>query len=66
MIVDDLHVFGTSRRPAKTDPALVVHADTMLAGTVALERLESIAGRNAQIGEAQDETIIPYSNATRA
>jgi hypothetical protein len=38
--------------PDETDPPLVVDADRMLPAAIALQRLETIGGRNAKIGKA--------------
>jgi len=51
VVVDDLDVEGIGGAPDKADAPLIVDADAVLASTIALERLESIAGRNAQVGE---------------
>jgi hypothetical protein len=51
VVVDDLDVEGIGGAPDEADAPLIVDADAVLASTSALERLEPIAGRNAQIGE---------------
>ncbi len=51
VVVDDLYVEGISGAPDEADAPLIVDADAVLASTIALERLEPIAGRNPQIGE---------------
>ena len=51
VVVDDLDVEGTGGAPDEADAPRVVDADAVLAGTIALERLEPIAGRNAEVGE---------------
>lgn len=51
MIVDDLHIFDTCSRPVETDAKLVVHADTVLPSSFALEGLELVAGWNPEIFE---------------
>src|SRR5665648_862578 len=55
VIVHDLDVFGTGCRPAEADAVLVVDADAVLAGAGALERLEPVAGRDAQVVEASGD-----------
>ena len=45
--VDDLDVEGIGGAPDEADAPLIADADAVLAGTIALERLEPIAGRNA-------------------
>src|SRR5690606_8044658 len=49
VVVDELDVFGVAVRPAEAEAELVVDADRMLAGPVALQRLEPVGRRNAQI-----------------
>lgn len=51
VVVDDLDVEGVGGAPDEADAPLVVDADAVLARTVALERLEPITGRDAQVGE---------------
>jgi hypothetical protein len=36
MIVSNLNVFGASRSPTEADAKLIVHADAVLSGAVAL------------------------------
>jgi hypothetical protein len=43
---------GTSIFPEETDTPLVVYADAVLTGAVALEQFEAIAWRNAEIFDA--------------
>jgi hypothetical protein len=49
MGVYDFDVFSACVRPAETYTELIVHADTVLAKTIALQRLQPIARRHAQI-----------------
>ena len=51
VVVDDLDVEGIGGAPDEADAPLIVDADAVLASTIALERLEAISGRNAQVGE---------------
>lgn len=51
VVVDDLDVEGIGGAPDEADAPLIVDADAVLASTIALERLEPITGRNAQVGE---------------
>lgn len=51
MAVDDLDVFGSGGRPAEADAPLIVDADAVGVGAVALELLEAVAGRNAQVAD---------------
>jgi hypothetical protein len=47
MIVHDFDVLGALRGPTETDTEQVVHTDTVLALSASLQRLQSIARRNA-------------------
>lgn len=49
MVVDDLDVPCSAFTPDEADPPLIVDADTRLSSAIAFERLQAIAGRNAQI-----------------
>lgn len=49
MIIDNLHILSRAFPPYKTDAPLVVDPDRMLASAGALERLQPIAWRNAQV-----------------
>ncbi len=49
VIVDDLDIEGVTIAPDKTDPPLVVDANTVLARTIARQTFQAIARRNAQI-----------------
>ena len=64
MIIDnlDIHRSRRSLRPSETNPPLVVDADRVLPGSVALERLESIAGQSSKIGQRRRglETVEPF------
>ena len=51
MVVNDLNLVRRTVRPAKANPPLIVDADTVLAGAIALELLEPIAGRHAEVIE---------------
>ena len=51
MVVDDLDVEGIGGAPDEADAPLIVDADAVLASTIALEKLEAIAGRDAKVGE---------------
>ena len=48
MVVDYLDVFRAGVCPAKTQAELIVHANTILAGTVALQGFQAIARWRAQ------------------
>ena len=51
MIVDDLNVPGFAIAPHKTDPPPIVNADAALTLAVAVQNLQTIAGRHTQIVE---------------
>lgn len=51
VVVDDLDVEGIGGAPDEADAPLIVDPDAVLASTIALERLEAIAGRNARVSE---------------
>jgi hypothetical protein len=44
VIISDFYVVSILTGPPEADPILVVDADAMLAGPVAFERLEPVAG----------------------
>src|SRR6185503_576475 len=52
MIVGEFHVMRTVRLPAKDDPPLIVDADRTVPRAIALERLQAVRGRRAQVFEA--------------
>jgi hypothetical protein len=51
MVIHDFDVFCTGGGPTETNAELVVNADAVLIRTVALERLETVPGRDAQVFE---------------
>ena len=51
MVVDDLDIPGFVVAPCKTDAPLVVDTNAMLSLSIALQRLQAIAGRYTQIIE---------------
>ncbi len=51
MIVDDLNLVGVAIPPTKADAPLLVHANTVLAGSIATELLQSISRRHAEVTE---------------
>ena len=69
VVVDDLDVEGIGGAPDEADAPLVVDADAVLACTIALERLETIAGRNAKVcegvGRIEDDEL-PKRDALKA
>ena len=51
VIVDDLNLVGIAIPPAKADAPLLVNANTVLAGSIAPELLQSITRRHAEVAE---------------
>ena len=51
MIVDNLNVESVASFPTKADTPLVVDPDAVLTPTITPERLKTIAGRDAKVGE---------------
>ena len=49
MIVHDLHILGRLTPPYEADPPLVIDANAVLASTVPLQGLKTIAGRSGQV-----------------
>jgi len=49
VIVHDLDIFRACNRPPETDPKLLVHANAMLPGTVALERFEPVSRWDTEV-----------------
>jgi hypothetical protein len=49
VVVHDFHIFGARIRPPKADAPLIIDTNAVRAGTVALERFKTIAGRHSQI-----------------
>jgi len=49
MVVNDLNLRCVTDAPSKADAPLVVDANAVLAGPIALELLEPVARRNAEI-----------------
>lgn len=52
MIVHDLDIFSACDRPPETDTELIVYADAMLPGAVALERFEPVPGWDTEVFES--------------
>src|ERR1700738_1717410 len=52
VIVFDADFVGMSVLPSKRDAILLVHANTVTAGLIALQQLKTVAGRNDEIIEA--------------
>ena len=51
VVVNDLHLLWSGVCPSETDPSLVIDSDAVLTNSVALERLESVTGWNAEVLE---------------
>jgi hypothetical protein len=49
VVIDNLNLVGISCSPAKTDPPLIIDANTVLAGAIASELLKAIARRNSEV-----------------
>lgn len=49
MVVDDANLVSLALRPAKDDPPLDVHSDTVKPTPLPPKQLETIAGRRAEI-----------------
>jgi hypothetical protein len=52
VIVHDLDVFGVAARPAKADAELIVHPQAPLARAIALQLLEPVGRRRAEVLDA--------------
>lgn len=59
MVIDDLDVLRACDCPTKTHAELVVHADTVLPGAIARERLQPIARRNTEVFELDRNLELP-------
>ena len=51
MIINNLNLEGIAVSPPKADPPLVIDANAVLASAIALELLQAVAGRDAEIVE---------------
>ena len=52
VIVDDLYVVRICTVPSKTDSVLIVDADAVLSGAIALELFEPVRRRSRQVDQA--------------
>lgn len=52
VVIDDLDIFGTIIPPHEADPPLIVDPDQVLAGPIAPQSFQSVAGRLAQVLQA--------------
>jgi hypothetical protein len=59
MVVHDLHIMGAGQGPSEANAELIVHADAMLASTVALERFEPIARWHPKIIKLSCDLQLP-------
>ena len=59
VVVDNFNVFRTCARPHKTNAVSVVYAYAVLASPIALQDLEMIARRNAQIAQRTRDFQLP-------
>ena len=48
MVIHDLDILRMSLNPAKADTELIVDADAVMPGTIALQGFQPIAGRHTQ------------------
>jgi len=51
MVVNNFHIEGVARRPAKADAPLPIDTNTVLPGTIPREPLKAICRRNPQINQ---------------
>ncbi|ROM72172.1 hypothetical protein BK654_22645 [Pseudomonas brassicacearum] len=51
MIIYDFYIFGAVGAPDKTDPVLTVNPDAVLAFPVAIQLLQPVSRRRAQVVE---------------
>jgi len=59
VVVHDFDVLRTSRRPAKADTPLIVDANTVLAGSIALQCFKPVSRWNPQIIQAPGNLKLP-------
>lgn len=51
MVIDDFDMLDSAVSPNEANSILVVDTDGMLTPALSLERLQSVTGRNSQVGE---------------
>ena len=59
MIINDLNIGRASRRPAKADTQLVIDADAVLAGSVAMQQFQPIARWHAKVLQPAGDLQLP-------
>jgi hypothetical protein len=52
VIIRDLDIAGIAISPDKTDPVLIIDANTVLAVTIAFQSLQTVARKRAQVAES--------------
>ena len=63
VIVNDLDILRAGVRPAKAHTELVVHANAVLPGAIALQRFQPVARRHPQIVQRVDPAPAPAPGA---
>jgi hypothetical protein len=51
VVIRDLYVLGSDVSPSKNDPPLIVDANRVFVGEIALQGLKAIAGRSGKVTE---------------
>jgi len=59
VVVHDFDFFSARGRPAEADAVLIIDTDTVLTRSASLERLEAIARRHAEVGQASRDLQLP-------
>jgi hypothetical protein len=59
VVINDLHIFRVCIRPPKAITPLIVDSNAVLAGTLAFESLEAIAGRHLQVIQPASDFKLP-------
>ena len=59
VVINDFDFGRTRPSPSETDTKLVVNPNTVLSRTIALERLQSVAWRYAQVAELTGNLKLP-------
>src|SRR3990172_1093266 len=66
VVIHYLYVFSACFRPAETDAPLIIDADAVLTGSVALQRLESVSRRYPQVLQAAGDLQLPELSTRHA